>query len=458
MLTMASVSHSSKRKRDAVSCSPDTTTTTTTATTAVPAGASLLPSAMLAKQTPLVNMRVEILDTDHLWSPGYLVKVSGSQVTVAFDGWGRQWDETLAWGNERLAPLFTYTKRAKCLVDMLAIPKGRKPSKQQLEHLPPGAHLGYCSLWPCVVQCRMPHPASPEQGELGLRLEEKVFCQPYHPELLPPAIRESLGEDRGCWYRVAKVRLWRDQPLMLGILPDGFAKAFDKAQRDDVGVLCASAFEKGTSLLNPHLRVMDMKGAAGRDGRLVPSETTVPPLAKKPRVEPPTIVQIRPMPEGARPPRYHAPPTLPAGIPLQEALYPGITKCRSDWMASLAVNGNAMLLGRFPTQTQAHQAMLRATQTSSRELAAVETDIEQANRMDLLAIPMENIIMAYEEQYNPSVHSFSLHKWTLEKVNHYCYLREKEKFEGNVAIAKKSDPVLPRKNKRKQGRPTKRGF
>ena len=460
MPTMISISNSSKRKSNAVSSFPGTTTTTSAAASA---DASLLPSAVLAKQTPLVNMRLEILDTDNLWSPGYIVKVSSSsssgcgsqqQVTVAFDGWGRQWDETLSWGNERLAPLFTYTKRVKCLVDMLGniLNKTRKPSQQQLEHLPPGAHMGYCSLWPCVMQCRMPHPPSPEQGEEGLRLEEKVFCQPYHPELLPPAIRESLGEDRGCWYRVTKVKLWRDcadQPLMLGILPDGFAKAFHTAQQDDVGPLCAHAFEKGTSLLNRHLRVLDMKGAAIRDGRLLPYEststTTGPPHpTKKYRFEePPTILQIKSMAETAtarHPPRYQAPPTLPAGLPLQDSLYPGITKCRSGgWMASLAVNGNFMLLGRFPTQTQAHQAMLRATtqtssSSSSHEAAGtmlVETnDLEQAKCMDLLAIPMENIIMAYEEHYNPSVHSFSMHKFTLEKVNHYCYLREKGKLDG----------------------------
>jgi len=409
-----------------------------------PSASLLLPSALLAKETPFVHMRLEILDTDNIWSPGHLVevvvqKVRGNRhqkkltttfiVTVAFDGWGRQWEEQLEWGHERLAPLFTYTKRAKCMVEMISL-KSRKLSKK-------GRTSSSFSVWPCIVSIRMPHPASPEQGELGLRLEQKIFCQPYHSELLPPAIRDTLKEDNGCWYPFGRLRSFKADPNVNGTLSQGFMVALEKAQQDtDVDVLCKNAFEKGTSLLNPHLRVIQMDGAKIRDGRLV---SLLPPaklpLAKIQRVRspPPAIVKI-PKEISQAPPIYHPPPTLPQGISINEPLYPGVTKCGNEWTASLAASGNYMFLGNFPTQTQAHQALIKATGGSD---TSVETDLDKAMCMDLVSIPMEDIISAFEEQYNPLTHSFSIHKWTLDKVSHYCYLREKERYEGRSSTPKK---------------------
>ena len=407
----------------------------------------IAPLTLLSQQIPFVNMRVEILDTEHLWSPGYLVQVhpATNKVTIAFDGWGRQWDEQLDWGEKRLATLYTYTKQAKCMVELL-------PNKKSIN-----------TLWPCVVQCRMPHPESPQQGERGLRQEKKLFCQPYCPQLLPPFIQATLQEDRGGWYPVGKVRLWKPTPDNLsGPLPDGFWNAQETAQRDTtVSALPHHAFEKGTSLLHHHLRVLDMDGATVRDGRMVNNNTkphtngtnTTSTSCPMELHSPPTMVQICPIPT---PPLYCAPPTLPPTISLSEPLYPGITQWGKEWIASLAVNGNLMILGSFATQTQAHQATLLATateemtsfiptateemafsmptateeMTSSIPTATVEPNLIKAKAMDILSIPMENIIMAFEKQYNPSIHVFSLHKWTLQKVSHYCYLKEKKQFDG----------------------------
>ena len=397
----------------------------------------IVPSTLLSQQTPFVNMRVEILDTEHLWSPGYLVQVhpATNNVTIAFDGWGRQWDEQLNWGDPRLATLYTYTKQAKCMVELL-------PSKKSITN-----------LWPCVVQCRMPHPESPQQGEQGLRQEKKLFCQPYCPQLLPPLVQATLQEDHGGWYPVGKIRLWKDTPDTLPEpLPDGFWSAQETAQRDTtVMPLPLHAFEKGTTLLHHHLRVLKMDGATVKDGRMVDytinppttgvstassTSSTTRPMEQH---SPPTMVQICPIPV---PPLYCAPPTLPPTISLSGPLYPGITQWGKEWIASVTINGNSMFLGSFATQTQAYQATLLATATEGNPSsipppattipppADVEPNLIKAKAMDILSIPMENIIMAFEKQHDPSIHSFSLHKWTLEKVSHYCYLKDKEQFEG----------------------------
>lgn len=70
---------------------------------------------------------------------------------------------------------------------------------------------------------------------------------------------------------------------------------------------------------------------------------------------------------------------------------------------------------------------------------------------DLEAVPMEEIIDTYESGYNPSLHAFSLHNWTLEKINHFCYQQDlvKESEEPQKKRAKTDGS----KSKRKQTNP-----
>ncbi len=54
-------------------------------------------------------------------------------VTVQYEGWGEQWDETLPYPNNRLARMFTYTKKVKCFVAMLGVRKQKSPQTGNVE-------------------------------------------------------------------------------------------------------------------------------------------------------------------------------------------------------------------------------------------------------------------------------------------------------------------------------------
>lgn len=228
----------------------------------------------IADETPYKGMKLEIRDSDYIWSSGYLVDVIKSKkvttVIVASDGWGRQWDEELVWPSGRLARLYTYTKRVKCMLDLVPKPK-RKPPVHLLEGLPRGSYAGYSSGWPVAVQFRMPHPGNADAEEL-LRMEEKVFVQPYGTKLLPDNVRKTMVHDGGCWYHHGRLRLWKEDPTLMGILHKHFMEAYRTAQADKTvkGYLLPKALEKN-SLLNETFRVHHVRGAKTKDGKLVPT-------------------------------------------------------------------------------------------------------------------------------------------------------------------------------------------
>jgi len=255
------------------------------------------PISNIAHETPYAGMKLEIRDSDFIWSSGYLVDVikgggsngSGSDggdgsdgsddettVIVASDGWGRQWDEELVWPSERLARLYTYTKRVKCILDLLPKPR-RKPSLHQLDQLPKGAFAGFSSGWPVSVQFRMPHPGL-AHGEEMLRMEDKVFVQPYGMKYLPENVQKTMAHDGGCWFHHGRLRLWKEDPKLMGILPRNFMEAFRIAQSDRSvkGFLVPKALEKN-SLLNAVYRVHYVKGAKVKDGKLVATEAPLVP-------------------------------------------------------------------------------------------------------------------------------------------------------------------------------------
>uniref|UniRef100_A0A7S1YIX4 Uncharacterized protein n=1 Tax=Grammatophora oceanica TaxID=210454 RepID=A0A7S1YIX4_9STRA len=403
----------------------------------------------IGNEIPYAGMRLEIMDNENLWSSGYLVKVDeekGSSgrdrktvVTVASDGWGRQWDERLEWPHKRFAHLYTYTKKVKCFVDILRPPKN-KPPKKVRDALPVNAYKGYSSLWPCTVQFRMPHPGALEEGEDGLMEEEKLFIQPYALHLLPEPIRDSMVSDGGTWYHHSRLRLWKDNLSLLGVLLPNVKEAYNIAKNDTSvkGYLVPKALTPGTTLLNDTFRIYDLKGADFRDGVLVPSNASLPPGKRsKKEINPPSVVQVGPMEEtdtkeedeGKRPPRYHGPPSEPPPIALDGSIYPkqGVQKCKtsSKWISSVSQSCGELFVGTFPTQTQALQASRAAMQVSDE----VERDVEKARRIDLKGITIDHVIAAFETQYIPSEHSFSLHRWTLEKANHDQYLRDLKRYE-----------------------------
>ena len=115
---------------------------------------------------PKVGMRLEICDSDNIWSTAKIVKIqtsknknksgnkkqriksssfassiSSQNIVLRYEGWGSEWDETLTFeNNPRLAECGSYTKQLKCMVDLF--PRRDKKS----------------SLWPCIVNVRNPSP------------------------------------------------------------------------------------------------------------------------------------------------------------------------------------------------------------------------------------------------------------------------------------------------------------
>lgn len=119
-------------------------------------------------------------------------------------------------------------------------------------------------------------------------------------------------------------------------------------------------------------------------------------------------------------PRYFGPPRLPTPLEITEPLYPnsgvGKAKKSNEWTASLSLNGNDVFLGSFSSQTKAWVATRKAV-----GLRNDDGGVEQGQNADLEAVSMEDIIDTYESKYNAALHTFSLHRWTQEKLNHHYY-------------------------------------
>jgi len=113
------------------------------------------------------------------------------------------------------------------------------------------------------------------------------------------------------------------------------------------------------------------------------------------------------------------------------------------------MNGNQVFLGSFPTESQAYIATRKATGDQSAVMPKTALD---AHHCDLEAVSMESIIDAYEAQYDPTVHTFYLHKWAIGKINHHFYVMEKRAREEPSSQQPKTQSTLKkleRKSKRK---------
>mmetsp|Transcript_16759 Transcript_16759/g.33877 ORF Transcript_16759/g.33877 Transcript_16759/m.33877 type:complete len:785 (+) Transcript_16759:72-2426(+) len=222
---------------------------------------------------PKLNMPLEIRDPDSIWSAAKIIKISYGEgkskecndadkdgnatranctVTIRYEGWGTEWDETLPYPHPRLARIFTYTKKVKCFVDLLpkrkAIASGKKLARKQDPTLlsrgeatnhSTNSHItdvkNWTDIWPCKVSFRMPHPycedcscsqqtdinalfnpprekgdgeTAQQRAELLLRLENNIFIEPYLPEHLPAYLRNRMTHG-GWWLNGSKLRLWR---------------------------------------------------------------------------------------------------------------------------------------------------------------------------------------------------------------------------------------------------------
>lgn len=454
-----------------------------------------LEASNIAHVRPHEGMRLEIRDADYIWSSGFIVQVSTkddlTMVTVASDGWGSEWNEVIQWPNDRLAKLYTYTKQVKCNLDLLRKFRSRKPSRQEMEKLPKHAKKVYSTVWPSTVQFRMPHPGV-KHAMYALRLENKVFVKPYGMEFLPTEFRKMMVHDGGCWLHHSKLRLWKDDPISFGILPAKYERAFEIALKDTTvkGLLRVNALEDN-SLLQEVYRSRDIRGCDTFDGVL--RETQPPQKRQRLQIlddeeegnetgseKPPSVVAIRSVVDPKvrncfslphfctrisncdhAQPEFFEPPKLPPPIPITGPLYPqsGVSKCKKTnrWVASLSMNGNQVFLGSFPTESQAWLAIRKSKGEANVE---VPQTLLEAQHADIQGVSMETIIDAYEAHYDPAIHTFSLHNWTVAKINHYCYMREKLRSEVEARQKKpeqgsvQPQPRVERKSKRK-GRPRK---
>ncbi|KAI2500021.1 hypothetical protein MHU86_14476 [Fragilaria crotonensis] len=352
-----------------------------------------LEASNIAHVHPHVGMRLEIRDADYIWSSGFIVQISindkQTMVTVASDGWGRQWDEVMTWPNDRLAKLYTYTKQVKCNLDLIRKNTSRKPSRQDLANLPKRAKRVYSTLWPGTAQFRMPHPGV-KHARYALRLEDKVYVKPYGVEFLPKGIQATMVHDGGCWLHHSKIRLWRDDPITCGVLHANYQQAFQIARRDQTvkGLLRVKALEE-SSLLHERYRALDIRGCDIFDGVL----REMKPPEKRQRLD------LLDDEEETNETRSEKPPSVVAihGV--------SVAKCQktNQWVASLSMNGNQVFLGSFPTESQAWLATRKAREAN----VEVPNTLLEAQQADIQGVSMETIIDAYEAHYDPTVNGFS---------------------------------------------------
>ena len=143
--------------------------------------------------SPIVGQRIEVLDTDSIWSSAYVVDVLEGKIEIHYDGWDDNWNEILDVDSSRMAPIYTRTSRLKCLVSLENLSRKMKESDDRRS-----------SLWPCVLHTRMPHG---ENAAELLKIEKKVFIQPYRSGLLPKHIRDKINNG-GIWLEVKRINKW----------------------------------------------------------------------------------------------------------------------------------------------------------------------------------------------------------------------------------------------------------
>lgn len=421
----------------------------------------------LADVEPEVGMEIDFRDPDYIWSSAKIVKVSrggkgrsspkkasgkGSkklEVTVRYDGWPSDWDEVVPWPCVRVARLFTYTKRVKCLADgILSI---KKHCGETLGD--DGRKIVHCSYWPSMVRFRMPHPAHKARADELLRLEPNVFVQPYglKEELLPGPLACALCNG-GFWLHSNKLRKWRDADALdpLGILFPNFDLAHKLAMEDTStpGRLPTKPMEIG-SLLNADYRVFTL-GGEPVNGLMYTGATLDHP---KPKPKPITTKaggclskvdrklrsdegneikkQLRP--------RVERPPSLPTPFAILESPHSSSEVVRLNktqmWGAAISIGGNDLFLGSFPSQTHAaassELAFLSDSAESTKQLVNSKKhfpkDEERGRIADLNSVKLADSICALERSGTMQTQDnfFSIHEWTMQNIRYHAYLKEK---------------------------------
>jgi hypothetical protein len=416
-------------------------------------------------------MPIEIRDNDFIWSSAKIHKVSNPdskncRVTIRYEGWGSEWDEVLPYPSPRLARIFTYTKRVKCLGNVLSKKKEVRGSATSFT-VASNSIRNWSDVWPCTVSYRMPHPGLRDEKHMSpedlLRLENNIFVQPYAPHLLSSFLQKGLMQG-GWWITTSHLRLWKDfdveNPLSnnsSGVVlremsssesatsqleyhfPKDFIEAYKVAKSDKWvrGYLPSKTITEGT-LVDEKYRVQNVGGDAfggvkytgAFDMRNVLKKRASDLSSHSPSPVPPSkeenVKSTSSIPESSSLPR-------PIFVNYQQ---PGVRLLANNnrWASVVKIAGNDVFLGSFASQTEAVRARELAlaqykggnttsaisdnasklpakSSTVHHSVAAVE--VGPIN--DLLSIPVEAVISAFE-QSNTKMSSFSLQNVVDEKL------------------------------------------
>jgi len=216
---------------------------------------------------PEIGMEVELRDPDFIWSGASIVKVQineddinkthlGSKssqfeapfvVSLRYIGWGSEWDEVLPWPHPRIARLFTYTKRVKCLFHMTTSSSAKRKRNKD-----------FTVTWPCNVHLRMPHPKN-KHAEQMLREEINVFIKVYGDKI-PKEVTSFLpNAKKSGWVNRNRLRQWK-KVIHDTLTNSDTAKAWEITDASTPCTLPMKPFEAGTLLRDVH-RVQDVGGS-----------------------------------------------------------------------------------------------------------------------------------------------------------------------------------------------------
>ncbi len=388
---------------------------------------------------PRVGIRIEICDPDNIWSSATIAKVDkvdkkrGSSpplhnVTVRYEGWGPEWDESLTFeDNKRLVRFGKYTKRMKCFVDLLP-KRGKKLS----------------TLWPCVVYTRAPNPMVSLDdyllAERFLKEEPNVFVQPYGIEekYLPQSII-STSTNGGRWINAARIRMWRnDLKSLEGKLSSNFYSAYELAEKDDSvpETLTYGAFpHKSGSLVHAKYRIKPEgypeEEETNQDDGASSISTSESMKNCNAKIITSSLLNNQPI--------YEPPAILPPAVKVNTSIYSESNIKKSSktgkWIASFVKNGNEIILGcDFKTQTEAYNAIQAAT--SRHNEYPIPLSVETAKTQDMAKLSLSAIVSLESQQEScSSKGNFSLHEWTVQHTKHKGY--ELEKFRARFEELKK---------------------
>lgn len=373
------------------------------------------------------------------------------KVSVHYEGWDKNsWDELMMEypNNERLARIFTHTKKVKGLVPIPAIKKkdirglGEKHSIKGIKN--------WTDVWPCRVVFSAPNEQQPpphlkhldDPHDVLADPSKTLFVEPYMANLLPQSVQD-LMVDGGLHVAPSKPRPWKDfdtndPPLstenecvlrnipanekLTGrpyCFPSGFEEAYRAAQTDWIkGMLLPNVLSEGTLLKEEYLRRGPIDGV--RHSGAFPTETKSSQEAILP--QPATRSTSKQATRSTSKQPFVPAPTLPAPIEITDTAYPnqGVRRLPASnrWASTLRVAGNDLFIGTYASQSEALYAAKCASAQSRNEGSqgfAASTDSNKRPHVpnfekdsplgstagkvaDLFNTSIESIVSAFEER------------------------------------------------------------